>query len=153
MKLTKTQKSILKELCETGETNKVIASRLYVAEKTVKNHINAIFKALDVDTRSKAIVKAIKSGIVVILFAITVRADDAPPPCENIIFKYAKPTTFLQGYAFGREDERAQISGIVRDYYVKLSTANPQGRKAVSEVYKLIDTSTWIVNKTTAPVN
>jgi len=45
----------LMELIARGKTNSEIARELYLAEKTVKNHVNAIFGKLVVTNRSEAI--------------------------------------------------------------------------------------------------
>jgi DNA-binding NarL/FixJ family response regulator len=42
-------------LIAQGLTNAQIATRLYLSEKTVKNHINRIFAAMDVTSRGEAI--------------------------------------------------------------------------------------------------
>lgn len=44
------------DLVAAGRSNGQIAGELFVAEKTVKNHINAIFAALGTSTRAEAIV-------------------------------------------------------------------------------------------------
>ncbi|WEV77348.1 response regulator transcription factor [Janibacter cremeus] len=44
------------DLVAQGRTNQQIARELFLAEKTVKNHINAIFAELGVVTRAEAIV-------------------------------------------------------------------------------------------------
>lgn len=43
------------ELIASGHNNRVIAAELYLAEKTVKNHINHIFASLGVSTRAEAV--------------------------------------------------------------------------------------------------
>ncbi len=56
-----------KEILQTmmlGIRNKDIADRLYISEKTVKTHINRIFKKLGVDSRVKAILKAKEENLV-----------------------------------------------------------------------------------------
>ncbi|MHB1419238.1 MAG: response regulator [Bacillota bacterium] len=50
-------------LIARGETNRTIAQNLYISEKTVKNHITNIFRKLQVDDRTAAVVLAIKSKI------------------------------------------------------------------------------------------
>ena len=42
-------------LIATGQTNGEIAARLFLAEKTVKNHVNRIYAKLGVDSRHAAI--------------------------------------------------------------------------------------------------
>jgi len=45
------------DLISEGRSNSDIATHLFLAEKTVKNHINQIFAALGVTTRAEAIVR------------------------------------------------------------------------------------------------
>jgi two-component system NarL family response regulator len=52
------------ELIARGLRNKEIASRLAIAEKTVKNHVSNILKALQVNSRTEAAMKAIKGRLV-----------------------------------------------------------------------------------------
>lgn len=49
------RQSEIMELIASGLSNGEIASRCYLSEKTVKNHINRIFAALGVRTRAEAI--------------------------------------------------------------------------------------------------
>jgi len=51
--LTDRQQDVLKELC-SGKSNKEISSLLGIAEKTVKAHVAAIFKTLNVVNRTQA---------------------------------------------------------------------------------------------------
>ncbi|MES1195628.1 MAG: response regulator transcription factor [Steroidobacter sp.] len=51
--LTDRQQDVLKELC-AGHSNKEISSHLGIAEKTVKAHVAAIFKTLNVVNRTQA---------------------------------------------------------------------------------------------------
>jgi DNA-binding NarL/FixJ family response regulator len=46
-----------------GKTNKIIAKELELAENTVKTHITAAFRALNVNTRTEAVFKAAKLGL------------------------------------------------------------------------------------------
>lgn len=55
--LTATQAAIL-ELITDGLTNKQIGERLYLAEKTVKNHVTTLFAKLGVQGRTQAAVLA-----------------------------------------------------------------------------------------------
>jgi pimeloyl-ACP methyl ester carboxylesterase/DNA-binding CsgD family transcriptional regulator len=59
--LTQREREIL-ELIAHGLDNHQIAGRLFLSEKTVKNHITSIFGKLDVQTRSQAIVRARDAG-------------------------------------------------------------------------------------------
>lgn len=52
------------DLVAQGLRNKEIASKLCIAEKTVKNHVSNILKALQVNSRTEAAMKAVKSKLV-----------------------------------------------------------------------------------------
>jgi DNA-binding CsgD family transcriptional regulator len=45
-----------------GRTNGEIAARLFLAEKTVKNHVNRIYSKLGVDSRDAAITQWLGAG-------------------------------------------------------------------------------------------
>ena len=60
--LTPREKEILSILI-SGCTNKDIANALYISEKTVKSHLNSIFKKLNVSRRIQAILYAIERGL------------------------------------------------------------------------------------------
>jgi DNA-binding NarL/FixJ family response regulator len=47
-----------------GLRNKEIATRLSIAEKTVKNHVSNILKALQVNSRTEAAMKAVRARLV-----------------------------------------------------------------------------------------
>lgn len=49
------------DLVAEGMRNKEIASKLSIAEKTVKNHVSNILKALQVNSRTEAAMKAVKA--------------------------------------------------------------------------------------------
>jgi len=51
-------------LLATGETNRQIAKRLFVSEETVKSHVAAIFRKLEVSDRTSAAVLAVRAGLV-----------------------------------------------------------------------------------------
>ncbi len=51
------------DLVAQGMRNKEIAAKLSIAEKTVKNHVSNILKALQVNSRTEAAMKAVKSRI------------------------------------------------------------------------------------------
>ena len=50
-------------LIALGLSNKEISSRLYLSQKTIKNHVSRIFVKLDVCARTQAAIHAIKHGI------------------------------------------------------------------------------------------
>lgn len=52
------------ELIAKGMRNKEIAQQLSIAEKTVKNHVSNILKALQVNSRTEAAMKAVKAKLV-----------------------------------------------------------------------------------------
>jgi len=59
--LTDREVEILKTLA-TGKRNKEIADELFIAEKTVKNHVSSILWKLQVNSRSEAALLAAKQG-------------------------------------------------------------------------------------------
>jgi DNA-binding NarL/FixJ family response regulator len=59
--LTRRQADVLAHLMQ-GLSNKAICRKLGLAERTVKNSITAIFKALQVSNRTEAVIKAGKLG-------------------------------------------------------------------------------------------
>lgn len=61
--LSARQFDVLVALCE-GHSNKAIAQRLQITEKTVKSHVGAIFEKLGVANRTQASVVARRIGLV-----------------------------------------------------------------------------------------
>ena len=61
--LTKTEIRVLNHL-GSGMSNKELALELKCSVKTIKNHLNSAFHKLDVTSRTEAVVKAIKLGII-----------------------------------------------------------------------------------------
>ena len=55
--LSTREREILAQLCE-GWSNQQIAQRLFISEKTVRNHVSHVFDKLGVHTRAQAIVRA-----------------------------------------------------------------------------------------------
>lgn len=60
--LTPREQEVLRSLVK-GATNKEIANELFISEKTVKSHLNQVFKKLNVSRRLEAILSAIKAGL------------------------------------------------------------------------------------------
>lgn len=61
--LTARETEVLGMVAE-GLTNKEIAGKLFISEKTVKNHITNVFKKLEVSGRTEAVVQAMKRSII-----------------------------------------------------------------------------------------
>ncbi|WP_088007290.1 response regulator [Indiicoccus explosivorum] len=61
--LTPREKEVLMCLVE-GLSNKEIAGRLYISDKTVKIHVSNIYRKLDVKSRSQAIIYAVQNKLV-----------------------------------------------------------------------------------------
>lgn len=61
-RLTKREYEVL-ELIAEGMNNKEIGEKLYISEKTVKNHVSNIFRKLDVNDRTQAAIFAFKNNI------------------------------------------------------------------------------------------
>ena len=62
VELTDRERDVLALIAE-GRANKVIARRLGISEKTVKNHVTRILQALDVTDRTQAALWAQRHGI------------------------------------------------------------------------------------------
>jgi DNA-binding NarL/FixJ family response regulator len=60
--LTEREREVL-ELIAQGHANHVIARRLGIAEKTVRNHVSIVFNKLQVVDRAQAIVRAREAGM------------------------------------------------------------------------------------------
>ena len=59
--LTRREFEVLQLVAE-GVSNKEIGQRLFISEKTVKNHITSIFRKLGVADRTQAVIHAIREG-------------------------------------------------------------------------------------------
>jgi len=57
--LTKREIKVLKFVA-SGSTNKEIAKKLFLSEKTVKNHLNHIYRKLGVKNRAQAVMEALR---------------------------------------------------------------------------------------------
>lgn len=64
-KLTKREIEVLR-LAAIGMSNKEVANKLDISERTIKNHISSIFKKIEVTDRTQAAVFAIKNGLITI---------------------------------------------------------------------------------------
>jgi two-component system NarL family response regulator len=61
--LTKREVDVLR-LVAQGDSNRAIAKKLYISEKTVKNHLTSIFQKMGVGDRTQAAIHAMKFKIV-----------------------------------------------------------------------------------------
>lgn len=59
--LTSREIQVLKHMAE-GNSNRGIAEKLFISEKTVKNHVSNILLKMNVQDRTHAVVEAIKNG-------------------------------------------------------------------------------------------
>jgi DNA-binding NarL/FixJ family response regulator len=50
------------ELAARGNSNKIIARKLGISDQTVKNHVSAILRKLEVNDRTEAVVYALRNG-------------------------------------------------------------------------------------------
>jgi two-component system nitrate/nitrite response regulator NarL len=63
--LTKREQEVL-ELLTTGQTNKAIARKLGITEHTVKFHVNAIMTKLGAQSRTEAVTRATRLGLILL---------------------------------------------------------------------------------------
>jgi DNA-binding NarL/FixJ family response regulator len=63
--LTPRELDVLNLLAE-GLSNKLIANRLHISEHTAKFHVNAILNKLAADTRTEAVVQAVRRGLLML---------------------------------------------------------------------------------------
>ena len=61
--LTPRESEILKLLCQ-GHSYKMIADSMFVSWETVHSHIKNIYKKLNVNSKSEAVIKALKQKMV-----------------------------------------------------------------------------------------
>ncbi|BAF59625.1 response regulator [Pelotomaculum thermopropionicum SI] len=61
--LTRREVDVLR-LVAQGDSNRSIAQKLFISEKTVKNHLTSIFQKLGVDDRTQAALHAVKNKII-----------------------------------------------------------------------------------------
>jgi len=61
--LTRREVEVLQMLAN-GASNSRIAKALYIADKTVKNHLEHIYEKLGVESRTQAVAKAVRCGLV-----------------------------------------------------------------------------------------
>ncbi len=61
--LTRREVEVL-EMLANGASTTEVAARLYVSAKTVKNHLAHVYSKLGADSRTKAVAKAVRLGIV-----------------------------------------------------------------------------------------
>ena len=70
MNLTPRQREVLAVMMQ-GKSNKAICRALNLAEPTVKNHVTAILKALNVTNRTEAVIKATRVSVTALSYSYT----------------------------------------------------------------------------------
>ena len=70
-RLSARQREVLAVLMQ-GKSNKAICRVLDLAEPTVKNHVTAILKALNVTNRTEAVIKATKASLPSLSYTYTI---------------------------------------------------------------------------------
>ena len=61
--VTKREEEVL-QLIADGCSTPEVAARLYISQKTVKNHLASIYQKLDARDRTQAVLQAVRMGIV-----------------------------------------------------------------------------------------
>ncbi len=61
--ITKREEEVL-QLVADGCSTPEVAEKLYISQKTVKNHLAAIYQKLDARDRTQAVVRAVRMGII-----------------------------------------------------------------------------------------
>ena len=61
--ITKREEEVLQHIADGCSTPEV-AERLYISQKTVKNHLASIYQKLDARDRTQAVLQAVRMGIV-----------------------------------------------------------------------------------------
>ena len=61
--LTPREHEVLEQLCE-GKSYKMIADALFISEDTVRHHLKNIYRKLQVNSKSEAVIKALKDRLV-----------------------------------------------------------------------------------------
>jgi DNA-binding NarL/FixJ family response regulator len=84
--LTSRQREVLTVMLQ-GKSNKGICRALNLAEPTVKNHVTAILKTLEVTSRTEAVIKVVRANV----FATSYRS---PPNTYLGYIPLPEPMTF-----------------------------------------------------------
>jgi DNA-binding NarL/FixJ family response regulator len=71
LSLTPRQREVLAVMMQ-GKSNKAICRALNLAEPTVKNHVTAILRALNVTNRTEAVLKVSKASVSSLSYSYTV---------------------------------------------------------------------------------
>ena len=61
--LTRREREVLEQLCQ-GKSYKMIADALFISEDTVRHHLKNIYKKLQVNSKSEAVIRALKDRLV-----------------------------------------------------------------------------------------
>lgn len=61
--LTERERDVLEQLCE-GKSYRSIGDTLFISQDTVRSHIKSIYKKLEVNSKSEAVAKALRTRII-----------------------------------------------------------------------------------------
>lgn len=61
--LTQRERDVLEQLCE-GKSYRSIGDTLFISQDTVRSHIKSIYKKLEVNSKSEAVAKALRTRII-----------------------------------------------------------------------------------------
>jgi two-component system response regulator DegU len=64
-RLTEREKELLRLMTSGVTSTRSLSNRMFITEKTVKNHLHSIFDKLDVTDRAQAVIQALQLGITV----------------------------------------------------------------------------------------
>jgi two-component system, NarL family, response regulator DegU len=62
-RLTEREKEVL-DLIAAGHSTREVADRLFISQKTVRNHLASVYRKLDARSRAEAVVSGLRLGIV-----------------------------------------------------------------------------------------
>lgn len=85
-KLTPREREVLERAAQ-GMSNREIGESLLIAEQTVKNHLNAAMRKLEINDRTHAVVIAIGSGLIDLPVPTDDASSDTPPVIPDAVLE------------------------------------------------------------------